>query len=498
MQQTRVTLHGDFQIAEVDQRLFSGFSEHVGRIIYDGLYNPNSVHADEDGFRTDVCAALRKLKFTMVRYPGGNFSSGYHWLNGVGPRDKRPRVLERAFNSIETNQFGTDEFMKLCAKMSWQPMLTANLGTGSPEEAADWVEYCNLPGGTRWADLRVANGRAEPYGVKQWCLGNELDGPWQLGHVPAHEYAMRAMQAAKMMKDTDKSIQVISCGTCNPERSNYIDWDRAVLEAVGDLGDYLSLHYYARNNGDSADFLAVANVIDRYIETMDAMCRTVQAKLRSKKRIYLSFDEYNVIWNHFSENSCFDGHLQEAPRITEEVYSLLDALVFSGFLHSFLRHADVVKIANVSQLVNAIGLVRTEGDQMVRQSIYWPLAMLANRREGISLRPVVQGPSYAGKTNGYVNFIDASAILGDGRLNVFLTNRSLDESAPVKIDLAGFVIERLADAEILTGPDAQAVNTFEKPDLISAKAFKDVHVGKSQATLTMAPLSFVAMTLALR
>jgi alpha-N-arabinofuranosidase len=498
MQPTQLTLHRDFQIGEVDQRLFSGFSEHVGRIIYDGIYNPQSIHADEDGFRTDVCAALKKLKLTMVRYPGGNFSSGYHWRDGVGPRDKRPTVLERAFNSTETNQFGTDEFMKLCAKMSWQPMITANLGTGTPEEAADWVEYCNLPAGTRWADLRVANGTPEPYAVKHWCLGNEIDGPWQLGHVPAHEYALRAMQAAKMMKDTDKSIQVVASGTCYPDQPSYIDWDRTVLETVGDLADYLSLHYYAKNNGDTADFLAITNVIDRFIENMDAVCRTVQAKRRSQKRIYLSFDEYNVFWNHFRDASCFDGQRQVAPRITEEVYSLEDALVFSGFLHSFLRHADVVKIANVSQLVNAIGILRTEGDQMVRQSVYWPLAMLANRREGISLRPVVQGPSYEAKTNGTANFIDASAILGDGRLNIFLTNRSLDESVPVKISLPGFAAVGLTDAAILTGPGAQAVNTFEKPDLIRAKAFKDVRVGKSQATLTMPPLSFVAMTIALR
>ena len=325
----------------------------------------------------------------------------------MGPREGRPRVLERAFNSVETNQFGTDEFMGLCRKMGWQPMLTANLGTGTPEEAADWVEYCNLPAGTRHADMRVANGWRDPHGVKLWCLGNELDGAWQLGHVPAHEYALRALQAAKLMKDTDKSMEVVACGTCYPDQPTYIDWDRTVLETVGDLADYLSLHYYAKFKGDTADFLAITNTIDRFIEQMDAVCRIAQAKLRSRKRAYLSFDEYNVFWNHFTTPDIFDGKRQITPRITEEVYTLRDALVVAGFLHSFLRHADVLKIANIAQLVNTIGVLRTDGDAMVCQSIYWPLAMLAERREGVSLRPVVKGPSYEGATNGLVNFIDA-------------------------------------------------------------------------------------------
>ena len=200
---TTLHLHSRHQVGAVDPRVFGGFLEHMGRAVYEGVYDPKSPHAGEDGCRSDVLAALKRLQMTALRYPGGNFASGYHWLDGVGPRQKRPTVRELAWQSIETNQFGTDEYIRLCRRMGWTPMLTVNLGTGTPEEARNWVEYCNCPAGTRYADLRAANGSPAPHGVKLWCLGNEMDGPWQLGHVPADQYAIRAQQAAKMMKDAD-------------------------------------------------------------------------------------------------------------------------------------------------------------------------------------------------------------------------------------------------------------------------------------------------------
>jgi alpha-L-arabinofuranosidase len=304
MEKTSLHLHTRFQVGPVDPRLFGGFLEHLGRAVYQGVYEPGSAHADRDGYRTDVLDPLRRLALTALRYPGGNFASGYHWQDGVGPQDQRPTLRDLAWQSLESNRFGTEEFIRLCSEMNWQPMLTVNLGTGTPEEARNWVEYCNCPPGSRFADLRASNGSPSPHAVKLWCLGNEMDGPWQIGHVPADQYAIRAQQAGKLMKDTDKTIELVAGGSCGIGMPTYMEWDRVVLETLGDLADYISLHRYVGNpEGDTADYLAVTNSIDRQIEEMDAVCRFVQAKTHSKKRAYLSFDE----WNVWYKNMQMDG-----------------------------------------------------------------------------------------------------------------------------------------------------------------------------------------------
>lgn len=497
MKHTSVALHSRLQIGRVDPRIFGGFLEHMGRAVYEGVYDPNSPHADSKGCRKDVLAALRRLRMTAMRYPGGNFASGYHWQDGVGACDKRPTVRELAWQSIEPNHFGTDEYIRLCRRMNWTPMLTVNLGTGVPEEARNWVEYCNCPKGTRYADMRVSNGNKDPHAVKLWCLGNEMDGPWQLGHVPADQYAIRAQQAAKMMKDTDRSIELVACGSCNTSIPTYMEWDRQVLEYMGDLADYISLHRYVGNNdNDTADYLAITNSIDLQIEEMDAVCRFVQAKHRSKKRAYLCFDE----WNVWYKNMQMDGEGKFAPHLIEEVYNLEDALVVAGFLQSFIRHADVVKIANLAQIVNVIGPLLTHGDEMLVQSIFYPFEMISKRRDGISLRVAVDGPAYDSARNGRVGYIDASAILEikGHKLNVFLSNRSVDESADVSINIADRAILSCENAELLTGTDAKAANSFKNGDVIKAKPFVGVRVQDGQAHSQLPPLSFAAMTLNLK
>jgi alpha-N-arabinofuranosidase len=441
-----------------------------------------------------VLEALGRLNMTAMRYPGGNFASGYHWMDGIGPRDQRPVVRELAWQSIEPNHMGTDEYIRLCRKMGWTPMLTVNLGTGRPEEARNWVEYCNGPAGTRYADMRVANGTREPHGVRLWCLGNEMDGPWQLGHVPADEYAIRAQQAAKMMKDVDRSIELVVCGSCSPDMPTYLEWDRQVLEYVGDLADYISLHRYVGNRDDDGpDFLAITNSIDGQIEEMDSVCRFIQAKQRSKRRAYLCFDE----WNVWYKNRQMDGGGQFAPHLIEEVYNLEDALVVAGFLNSFIRHADVVKIANMAQIVNVIAPILTRGDEMVIQSIFYPFEMFSRRREGVSLEPVIEGPTYEGKTNGRVHTVDSSAILNGEKLSVFATNRDAEERAIVHIKLADGSIAGLDSAEVLTGPNAKAANTFEQPDVVQSRPFTDVRIGDGQASAELPPLSAAAITLRL-
>lgn len=489
-----INLHSQFQVGQVDQRLFGGFLEHLGRAVYEGVYDPTSVHADSDGFRSDVMSALQRLRMTTMRYPGGNFASGYHWEDGIGPREKRPTVRELAWQSMEPNHFGTDEYIKLCRKMGWTPMLTINLGTGTPEEARNWVEYCNVPTGTRYANMRAVNGMVAPHHVKLWCLGNEMDGPWQLGHVPAEQYAIRAQQAAKMMKDVDPAAELVVCGSSGIGLPTYMEWDRQVLEYMADFADYVSLHRYVGNRElDTPDYLAVTNSIDRQIEDIDAVCRFVQAKRRSHKRAYLCFDE----WNVWYKNMQMDGEAKYAPHLIEEVYNLEDALVVAGFLHSFIRHADVVKIANLAQIVNVIAPILTRGDEMLVQSTFYPFEMFSKRRDGISLRPVVTGPCYEGKTNGIVHYIDASAILNDKQVHVFLTNRNVDEAARIQINMADRNIARLVNAELLTGPDAKASNSFEQPDIIKPSSFSECRIVNGIAELELPALSVSAITLQL-
>jgi alpha-N-arabinofuranosidase len=492
MELTTITLHTRFQIGRVDPRIFGGFLEHMGRAVYQGVYDPPSTCADPDGFRIDVLESLRRLRMTAMRYPGGNFASGYHWLDGVGPSEARPTVRELAWQSIEPNRFGTDEYLKLCRIMGWSPMITVNLGTGTPEEARNWVEYCNCPAGSRYADMRVAHGHAAPYGVRLWCLGNEMDGPWQLGHVPADHYAIRAQQAAKMMKDVDRSVELVACGSCGIGMPTYMEWDHQVLEHLGDLADYISLHRYVGNrDDDTADYLAITNSIDRQIEEMDAACRFIQAKRRSQKRAFLCFDE----WNVWYKNMQMDGEGQVAPHLIEEVYNLEDALVVAGFLNSFIRHADVVKIANLAQIVNVIAPILTRGDEMLIQSIFYPFEMYSQRREGVSLRAVVDGPTYVGRTNGRVHTIDASAILEENRLHVFATNRSLTDPATVCIRLVDRAIGALDSAELLIGPGPKAANSFERPDVVRSRPFTEVSIAAGEAGVELPPLSVAAITL---
>jgi alpha-N-arabinofuranosidase len=404
-------------------------------------------------------------------------------------------MRELAWQSIEPNTFGTDEFITLCRKLDWTPMLTVNLGTGTPEEARNWVEYCNCLPGTKYADMRVVNGNTNPYGVDLWCLGNEMDGHWQLGHVPASEYAIRAQQAAKMMRDVDKTIELVACGSCSTDMfETYMEWDRQVLEYLGDYADYISLHRYVGNrNDDTLDYLAVTNSIDQQIEEMDAVCQFVQAKRRSKKRAYLCFDE----WNVWYKNHEVDGEGKFAPHLVEEVYNLEDALVVAGFLHSFIRHADVVKIANIAQIVNVIAPILTRGDDMLVQASYYPIEMFAKRRDGISLQPVVDGPSYESTSYGTASYIDTSAILDGQTMHLFFTNRSLEESAEINVKLSNGAIGHIDNAEILTGSDPKAANSFEQPDLIKAERFTEASVTDGQVVGKLPPMSVVAMTVQL-
>ncbi len=491
---TTIHLHTAFRIAPVDPRLFGGFLEHMGRAVYEGVYDPQSTHADADGFRADVLDALRRLRFTVMRYPGGNFVSGYHWEDGIGPRDQRSLRIEQAWHSKEPNQVGTGEFMSLCRKMGWEPMLAVNLGTGTAEEARNWVEYCNGATGTKYGDRRAGNGHPEPYGVKLWCLGNEMDGPWQIGHCSAEEYAARAKAAARLMRTVDPSIETVACGSSTTLMPTFAEWDGRVLDNVNDQADFISLHRYVGNwTDDTRDYLAVTNSIDRQIEDIDAVARAVQAKRKSDKRIYLSFDEWNVWYKTFTVEGP-TAHGEFPAHLIEEVYNLEDALVVAGFLHSFLRHADCVKVANLAQIVNVIAPILTRGDDLLLQSIFYPIEMFAKRRHGSALRLVAEGPRYRSDSYGEVDEIDCSAILDGNRLHIFATNRHLDERATLRVAVADRGVVRVGEAEILTGPGAKAENSFEEPGVIRSAPLDSAAIENGTARLTLPPLSFAAVT----
>lgn len=489
METTTLHLHTKFTVDTVDPRIFGGFLEHMGRAVNDGVYNPKSVHADDLGCRKDVMAALRRLKFTAMRYPGGNFVSGYHWTDGVGPREKRPTTRDLAWQSIETNDFGTDEFAELARRMDWTPMMAVNLGTGTPEEARNWLEYCNIEGGSRWADMRRENGHEKPHNFKLWCLGNEMDGPWQIGHVPAENYAIAAQQTARMMKMCDPSIELVVCGSCAPELPTYLEWDRKVLEHCRDEVEYLSLHRYVGNEfDDTAEYLAVTNSIDLQIEATDSVCRSVHHTRKTKRRTYLSCDEWNV-WYRARHGEHVDGKGKFAPPLLEEIYNLEDALVAAGFLNSFIRHADSVKIANLAQIVNVIAPIFTRGDEMFLQTIFYAIELYANRRTGTSLQTVVEGPGYETTRYGTVKSIDTSAILNGDELYVFLVNRSQTEEAEVQVKLADAAVTSFVDAEFITGKDPKAFNSFENPHRVQSCAHEEVTIKDGIATVVLPPLS---------
>ena len=481
-------------IDEVSPLIFGGFIEHLGRCVYEGVYDPDSSVADEDGFRTDVMRALGELQMTIMRYPGGNFASGYHWEDGVGPQEQRPTVRELAWQSIETNAFGTDEFLKLCGKMGWEPMLAVNLGTGSPEEARNWVEYCNSESGTKYADQRGKNGVKEPHGVKYWCLGNEMDGPWQLGHVPAKEYAIRAQQAAKMMKDCDRSIEMVACGSSGTGITTFPEWDREVLEYIGTLAPYVSLHKYVGNpNDDPFEYFATGTKVDRQIETIDSTCRYVQAVNRSNRRHYLCFDE----WNVWYKDMTMDGAGKVAPALIEEDYNFEDALVVGQFLNSFIRHADVVKIANIAQVVNVIAPLKTRGNELLKQTTFHAFRLFSERKSGQSLRLAVSGDSFD-TDEGPVSCLDTSCIYSaeGNSLSLFMINLSPTDNMTVTVNLHGLEATSVT-GEILHHADLKALNTFENPDAVVMNEFTEVSMG-ADLTAELPAASLVRLDVKLR
>ena len=454
------------------RNLFGSFLEHLGRAIYEGIYDPASKLSDTNGFRKDLVEEIRKLEVPMIRYPGGNFVSGYHWLDGVGPKEDRPTVLDRAWDSLETNQFGANEFLSWCKLVGTEPLLGLNLGTGTPESAAALVEYCNIEKGTKWSDLRRKHGIAAPYKVTHWCLGNEMDGPWQIGHMHAAEYGTKAADAARQMRYVDPSLKLIACGSSGPTMPTFLEWDRIVLEECFDYVDAISLHRYFDNTtetgGDSSKFLALNLSMEKQIKEVSAVCDYVQGRKRSTKKLWLSFDEWNV-WYRARSGSAMDGAGKPAPHLLEEIYNLEDALLVGGLINSLLRNSARVRVGCLAQLVNVIAPIMTNSNGFYRQTIFYPYSWALKYARGSALEVLLEpGPSYEVSGFGQVPFLDVAGTIdqASSTVTIFIFNRDLATPHQLELNWAAKTASRLLSSFVITGSDLKAVNSFEKPNNI--------------------------------
>ncbi len=490
----RVTAQRGRFVSEMDRRLLGAFLEHLGRAIYTGVYEPGSKLADAAGFRTDVLREIKELGVPIMRYPGGNFVSGYHWLDGVGPKEKRPTVLERAWNSLETNQFGTNEFIEWCRRVGTEPLLAANLGTGTAEQAAQYVEYCNVEKGTRWSDLRREHGYEAPHNVRSWCLGNEMDGPWQMGHMTAGEYGRKARDAARQIRYVDPGVQLIACGSSSTIMPTYLVWDREVLEECFDMVDGLSLHNYygntpALSGNDTGRYLAMNLDMERQIQEIAAVCDYVRGVKKSPKRLWLSFDEWNV-WYRARGGTFANGQRQMAPHLLEEVYNLEDALLVGGFLNTLLRQSDRVRVGCLAQILNVIAPLTTNATSVLRHTIYYPYAWALRYARGRVLDLLVESETYPIRAAGLrpdfarddrVPFVDVAATYdpATGQLSLLMLNRDLEGDRELVLDGRDFTPTRVLDSETLTGPDLKAANSFEKPTLVAPRALEAPRVAST-------------------
>ena len=506
MSRATITLARDFTIGEVPRRLFGSFVEHMGRCVYTGIYEPGHPEADERGFRQDVLKLVKELGATVIRYPGGNFVSGYNWEDGVGPVADRPRRLDGAWHTVETNAFGLHEFVEWSKEAGTEVMEAINLGTRGVNEARELVEYANHPGGTALSDRRIANGAKDPFDIKLWCLGNELDGPWQIGHKTADEYGRLAQEAGKAMRFVDPTIELVAVGSSNSGMPTFGSWEHTVLSHAYDEVDYMSMHaYYQEHDGDAKSFLASGVDMDYFIESVVSTADAVRAKRKAKKYINLSFDEWNVWYQRGLDTgdqpSAVSQSWREHPRLIEDAYNVTDAVVVGTLLNSLLRHGDRVSIANQAQLVNVIAPIRSEENGPAwKQTIFWPFARMAALARGQILRAAVTSDRVETAQFGDADLVDVSATYDEasGRVALFLANRGLDEAATVDVALRGFAGARVVRAELLEVPEGgsrHTANTLEAQDAVGLVPLEGVTVDDSAVTLSLPALSWAVVEL---
>lgn len=499
----RMTVNRDYTVSKLDPRVYGSFVEHLGRCVYEGIYEPGHRTADDMGFRGDVMALVKELNTPFVRYPGGNFVSGYNWEDGIGPVEQRPKRLDLAWKTMEPNEVGLHEFMAWSKALNLEVNMAVNLGTKGVEEARNIVEYSNHKGGSYWSDLRRKNGAAEPFAIKTWCLGNEMDGPWQMGAKTAEEYGRVAAEAAKVMKWTDESIELVACGSSSKEMPTFASWEATVLEHTYEHVDYLSLHsYYGNRANDLKSYLAKSVEMDSFIKSVAAICDYVKAKKRSKKTMYLAFDEWNV-WYHSNEQ---DRKIREeapwgiAPPILQDLYNFEDALLVGCLLITLIKNSDRVKIACIAQLVNVIAPIMTEkGGSSWRQTTFYPFMQAANFGLGTVLSSVIDCPVYECEGHEAVPYLESVVLHNEEKqeLVIFAVNRSLDEMLDLDVALQGFSVGPELEFSEMCGHDVKRINTRDDGSVKPQKA-NGAKLSDTGLSIALKPLSWNMVRLALK
>ena len=498
-----VIANRDYRIGKIDDRLYGAFLEHLGRAVYTGIYEPGHKSADKNGMRKDVIGLVKELNVPIVRYPGGNFVSAYNWEDGVGPRDKRPTRLDLAWHTSESNAVGVHEFADWCDAVGTEMMLAINLGSRGLDHARNFVEYVNGPTGSAWGDMRKKNGRSKPFGVKHWCLGNEMDGPWQVGHKTADEYGRLANEVAKTLRAFDKSLELIACGSSNSDMQTYPEWERVVLEHTYDAVDHISLHmYFANRAKNTAEYLALNAKLDAYINAVASTIEFVRAKKRSRKKVTISFDEWNV-WYHSNvqDREILSGAKgwPEAPSLVEDIYNFEDALQVGCILNTFIRRSDVVKIACIAQLVNVIAPIMTEpGGAAWRQTIFYPYLFASLYGRGEALQLSVDSPGYDTQVADNVPYLDIAGVQDaqGGTVTFFVVNRHASETLDLDVRLQGFEAVAIKDHRTMAGVALEATNTLKRPTAVQPRAGTGAKLKDGRLTARLPPHSYQMLRLA--
>ena len=479
-----ILVNKKFIIGEIDKRIYGSFIEHLGRAVYGGIYEPGHETADDMGFRKDVLEFIKKLNVPAVRYPGGNFVSGYHWEDGTGPKEKRPRKMELAWGVIEPNEVGIDEFQEWAKRADTEVVMAVNLGTRGPEDAKNLLEYCNADTDTDYANRRRKNGFEKPFGIKTWCLGNEMDGPWQIGFKTAEEYGKLACETAKMMRMVDPDIELVACGSSGYDMQTFGDWELTVLDHAYEQIDYISLHqYYGNPTNNTKDYIGKAVHMDGFIKSVAALCDAIKAKKHADKTINLSFDEWNV-WFH--SNDAQIDKWQIAPPQLEDIYNFEDALLVGSMLMTLQNNCDRVKIACLAQLINVIApiMTKTGGGAWV-QTIFYPFMYASAWGRGKALRQVIESETYQSSDNMTIPYLASSIIHNEEKKEViaFLLNRSLDEEMELNITFENFEGCKAVEHVELYVDDLKAVNTEEKEMVKPANVEVNAVVSANQTVI---------------
>jgi len=452
-------------IGDISPNIFGGFAEHLGRCIYGGIYEPDSPLADTDGIRNDVLVALKRLRLPVIRYPGGNFASNYRWMDGVGPPEDRSARSDLAWGAVETNRFGTNEFVDFCRKLGAEPYLVVNCGDGDMREARDWVEYCNGTRDTALTNMRRKHGFERPHRVKYWGIGNEVDGPWQTGFKTPREYARAFTEFGKVMKWTDPEINLVASAV-SLWQGEFVERAQLLVEQAGELIDYMGLHWYVGNpENDFSAYMATTELIEERLASYEGLVRALCMEKKLEKPVPIAVDEWNVWYRARGNNS------GTPPYMLEEIYNLEDALVVAMHFNAFIRHARTVRMANIAQVVNVIAPVFTRPDGLFLQAIFHPFELYASTCGRTALDVWWQGDTFSGGDRRAVRTLDVSATLDEQAktLAVYVVNRSQTEPAETEIKLTEGNYSGKVIARMVNGPDIKAENSFDSPDTVGIR-----------------------------